>query len=245
MQDHVQRNAGGGGAIIRLFPRRKGQYGGGMAQRGRAPIVLDLATLERKFSFPQQDAANELGISLTSLKQVCRKVGISRWPYYRHAKKGGGRTRELPRSKEVRADSARATVSGDNEQALGTNNKLESKPSDSSPTPHRRGSSHAILTLCEASAVSANLSLPAKVSEDKVWQGMLHPLPSHMLAQLDDAASGMIGASLFNQLSQQKFAAPHQAPPITLPPFRSVLKWIASAGLESNVRNVRCSQGQH
>jgi len=31
----------------------------------------------------QPDAARALGISLTSLKQVCRKLGVARWPYQR------------------------------------------------------------------------------------------------------------------------------------------------------------------
>jgi hypothetical protein len=35
------------------------------------------------FSTPQGEAAQALGISLTALKVVCRKLGISRWPYAR------------------------------------------------------------------------------------------------------------------------------------------------------------------
>ena len=37
------------------------------------------------FSVPQADAACQLGISLTTLKLACRKLGISRWPYTRRA----------------------------------------------------------------------------------------------------------------------------------------------------------------
>ena len=35
------------------------------------------------FGVPQPLAAKELGISLTALKQICRKLGIVRWPYQR------------------------------------------------------------------------------------------------------------------------------------------------------------------
>ena len=46
------------------------------------------------FGLPQKDAAKALGISLTALKQVCRKLGVDRWPYWRKKKskpsRGGG-----------------------------------------------------------------------------------------------------------------------------------------------------------
>ncbi|EKX36739.1 hypothetical protein GUITHDRAFT_155138 [Guillardia theta CCMP2712] len=32
---------------------------------------------------PQAEAAHKLGISLSALKSVCRRVGLSRWPYKR------------------------------------------------------------------------------------------------------------------------------------------------------------------
>ena len=44
-------------------------------------MALDLAAMQDKFTLPQEEAARELGISLTSLKQVCRKLGLKRWPY--------------------------------------------------------------------------------------------------------------------------------------------------------------------
>jgi hypothetical protein len=39
--------------------------------------------VEGKFELKQKDAANEFGISLTAFKQVCRKLGVDRWPYRR------------------------------------------------------------------------------------------------------------------------------------------------------------------
>jgi len=47
---------------------------------------VDLESIEPLFDLPQKDAAKELGISLTALKQVCRKLGVDRWPYWRKKK---------------------------------------------------------------------------------------------------------------------------------------------------------------
>lgn len=186
-------------------------------------MALDLATLQSRFSLPQADAANELGISLTSLKQVCRKLGISRWPYHRLAKQGGKRRSKS--SKEARGDvaAARASVSH-NEQA----NQFESFSSASSPTPLRRGPSSAIETLCEiallpassaSSAVIANPSLKAKVLAANV-----HKQNRKMVGEPDDGGeSGLIAASLLCALSKQKSVSPHQAPPTILPPLSSIV----------------------
>jgi len=51
--------------------------------RGRPPVKVDLAALQTMFDRPQPAAAHSLGISLTSLKLVCRRLGLSRWPYKR------------------------------------------------------------------------------------------------------------------------------------------------------------------
>lgn len=58
--------------------------------RGRPPVQVDLACLKAKFNYPhvtisQPAAAKELGISLTTLKQLCRRLGLLRWPYRRTA----------------------------------------------------------------------------------------------------------------------------------------------------------------
>lgn len=43
------------------------------------------------FHLPQPDAAKALGISLTTLKQVCRRHGMFRWPYRRPCKRPSSR----------------------------------------------------------------------------------------------------------------------------------------------------------
>ena len=50
------------------------------AFRSGNPVELDLEALRSKFDLRLSDAAKSLGISITSLKQVCRKLGVARWP---------------------------------------------------------------------------------------------------------------------------------------------------------------------
>ena len=64
--------------IVRIFPRRKcGENSG--AEKGRAPLKFDVKSIQPLFVLPQKDAARALGISLTALKKVCRKLGINSW----------------------------------------------------------------------------------------------------------------------------------------------------------------------
>ena len=61
---------------------------------GRPPVKVDFAAIEQYFHLPQPEAAKALGISLTSLKLVCRKRGLNKWPYRRV---GAGRAYGLDR----------------------------------------------------------------------------------------------------------------------------------------------------
>ena len=79
--------------LIRLFPRRKAQdmqstgpeqgSSSTSARNRRAPMVLSLDSIAPLFDLPQGQAAQRLGVSITSLKVVCRKLGVGRWPYMR------------------------------------------------------------------------------------------------------------------------------------------------------------------
>lgn len=74
-------------ARVPLFPRRKaGDVDSAVSCRGRDPVNLGYDVLEPLFELPQNAAAKSIGISLTALKQVCRKLGIERWPYRRTSK---------------------------------------------------------------------------------------------------------------------------------------------------------------
>jgi hypothetical protein len=73
-----------------LFPRRKnGQGATPSTEKGRPPLKVGIESIQPLFGLPQKDAAKALGISLTALKQVCRKLGVVRWPYWRKKKDKG------------------------------------------------------------------------------------------------------------------------------------------------------------
>ena len=78
------------GRSVLLYPRRKHADRSNAAvqqpQRGRKPIAIERSTFEAVFHMPQPDAAKQLGISLTSMKQVSRKLGLTKWPYRRQCK---------------------------------------------------------------------------------------------------------------------------------------------------------------
>jgi hypothetical protein len=52
-------------------------------RKGRPPVKVEEKAIRALFAVPQPSAAKALGISLTALKQVCRKLNIPRWPYQR------------------------------------------------------------------------------------------------------------------------------------------------------------------
>ena len=69
---------------VYIFPRRKaGEDASPIVRNGRRPIELTREAIAAMFVMPQPAAAQELGVSLTALKQVCRRLGFTRWPYNR------------------------------------------------------------------------------------------------------------------------------------------------------------------
>ena len=73
----------GNGSVVCIYPRRKAGESEVAPVRGRCPMQLTHKAVAALFSTPQGEAAQALGISITALKVVCRKLGISRWPYAR------------------------------------------------------------------------------------------------------------------------------------------------------------------
>jgi hypothetical protein len=75
MNEPVGRNT-----VSTVFPRRKPN-----ALRANnlasAPVSITLEILEQLASLSLPIAASKLGISATAMKNACRKLGISRWPY--------------------------------------------------------------------------------------------------------------------------------------------------------------------
>ena len=62
-----------------IWPRSK--HGQDHVFRSSKPVFLDEATVSKFFHLPLYKAAAKLGISNTSLKTACRKVGLKKWPY--------------------------------------------------------------------------------------------------------------------------------------------------------------------
>eukprot|EP00960_Hanusia_phi_P036883 752581-Hanusia_phi.AAC.2 len=65
--------------IAVVYPRKKF----GQPQVRGQRVSLSKEDIEKLFHLRQVEAAELLGLSLTALKTVCRKVGILRWPYSR------------------------------------------------------------------------------------------------------------------------------------------------------------------
>ena len=70
-------------AEVSLFPRRKaGETAERMAKKGEGrPVHIHRKSIEALYGKPQAEAASDLGIALTTLKHLCRKMGIVRWPF--------------------------------------------------------------------------------------------------------------------------------------------------------------------
>ena len=67
-----------------VFPRRKPNLKRAMEKGcpAAAPVSITLEVLEQLASHSLPTAAAKLGISATAMKNACRKLGISRWPYF-------------------------------------------------------------------------------------------------------------------------------------------------------------------
>jgi len=104
---HAQGHSRPGASSVRLFPRRKAFEGDKKSHepppRGRAPIELTLEAICGLFDRPQAQAAQALDISTTTMKQVCRKLNIVRWPF-RRSKPRGVQPSPLSKSSSAKRD---------------------------------------------------------------------------------------------------------------------------------------------
>lgn len=50
-------------------------------QQGRVPDDISLAELQENYYLSIEVAATKLKVGLTTLKKLCRKFSIKRWPY--------------------------------------------------------------------------------------------------------------------------------------------------------------------
>jgi hypothetical protein len=66
-------------AMITIHPRRKA----GELNRNSTEVEIRRDFVETLFDRPLCEAAQSVNLCVTSFKQVCRRLGISRWPYTR------------------------------------------------------------------------------------------------------------------------------------------------------------------
>ena len=74
---------GAGAGSVRLRPRRR------TWDRNRPrheEVDLTAEVLAGLFGMPMADAARSYGVSPTTMKRACRRLGIGRWPYSRAGK---------------------------------------------------------------------------------------------------------------------------------------------------------------
>jgi hypothetical protein len=67
---------------VRVIPRPTAED----ATRSGSPVELTKEMLKSKFDMRLSDAAKSLGMSITSFKQACRKLGLARWPRRPHSR---------------------------------------------------------------------------------------------------------------------------------------------------------------
>mmetsp|Transcript_36051 Transcript_36051/g.74130 ORF Transcript_36051/g.74130 Transcript_36051/m.74130 type:complete len:391 (+) Transcript_36051:174-1346(+) len=64
----------------KVFPRRKAGQSSCGRQSGKDALVVEFDDLVPFFKVSQREACAELGIGLSTMKRLCRKFGIKRWP---------------------------------------------------------------------------------------------------------------------------------------------------------------------
>mmetsp|Transcript_10390 Transcript_10390/g.21389 ORF Transcript_10390/g.21389 Transcript_10390/m.21389 type:complete len:534 (+) Transcript_10390:479-2080(+) len=64
----------------RVFTRRKAGQASTGREPGKDPLVLQYDDLVPYFGTSQRQACSELGVGLSTMKRLCRRFGIKRWP---------------------------------------------------------------------------------------------------------------------------------------------------------------------
>lgn len=97
--------------VVMLHPRRKADDSKHPVVQGRhiqkdknktkRPLEFSKSTISLFFDLPQGPAAEAMGISVTSLKHICRRLGLTRWPFKKNSPKcptqGGSHKQQLGR----------------------------------------------------------------------------------------------------------------------------------------------------
>ena len=81
-KDNTRRSIGMDEVCV--FPQRKTVDGQSAKRIGfRKPLTLRLEQLEPLYCKLEFMAVKELGVSVVTLKEVCRSLGVDQWPFRR------------------------------------------------------------------------------------------------------------------------------------------------------------------
>ncbi|EKX42096.1 hypothetical protein GUITHDRAFT_111948 [Guillardia theta CCMP2712] len=69
-----------GPKVARVFLRKRRDETGEGQQPSQREVLITNETIESLLHLRQTDAANQLGISLTALKNACKYLGFDNWP---------------------------------------------------------------------------------------------------------------------------------------------------------------------
>lgn len=105
---------------IGIFPRRKAKEPvdtdkGRARSRNPQPVVVNWDSIKPLYNLPMIEAAAQLGISVTALKAVCRRLGLERWPYRRNYEKSSKRakcSRPVDATDSISTTSTSSALSG-------------------------------------------------------------------------------------------------------------------------------------
>jgi len=109
-----------------VLPRRKA---GCLNDPQRSPVMVTPDVLQSLFKFPLAVASQKLGLSATTIKKLCRKLGISKWPYKSPARSGTCTSRARPAGSDRKEEEDHGGSDAlDNESKGSTPHTMPSSP---------------------------------------------------------------------------------------------------------------------
>jgi len=186
-----------------VLPRRKA---GCLDLPQRNPIVVTPEVLESLFEFPLAVASKRLGLSATTIKKLCRKIGIAKWPY-KSPTRSGARTSPvlLPATPEHKEDGD----NGASGEEGADDSEIESMPHTTPSSPVRKADVPSIL----ANPMMLQGATPAQ--QDQAKQNAM------VLSMVNTAlASGMLGTGGVEQVQELLRRACAGTEKALLPPIK-------------------------
>uniref|UniRef100_A0A7S0EYR6 RWP-RK domain-containing protein n=1 Tax=Hanusia phi TaxID=3032 RepID=A0A7S0EYR6_9CRYP len=148
---------------IQVYPRTKP----GETVRRRA-LFLSKDDVMALFHLRQGEAANHLGISLTALKNACKRLDIKKWPYVRQKE---GRGQASPQnSQDSRAENNRALDERSSESCCSGNESCDDAESEDSMAAESLESDSSTTASVADSTVTVSSTVELDVEEAKTQE---------------------------------------------------------------------------